>query len=66
MNKTARIRRAQESLAQAIRAFDEVLKDCTPEELLGARTNVEILADAERRMEVLANRMTHRPPGSGG
>ncbi len=60
MNPTARITLAQEALAKTIATFDDVLKDCTREELLGARAIREVLADAQRRMNVLSERMKNR------
>ena len=58
-----KIARAQQELAHTIKKFNEVLRDCTPEELLGAKVITEILADAQKRMEVLEDRMRKRIGG---
>ena len=55
-----KLARAQQELQHTIDAFNEVLSDCTPEEILGAEVITEILADAQRRMEVLGDRMRKR------
>ena len=58
-----RLAHAQQELGRAIDAFNEVLSDCTAEELLGARVIVQILADAQLRMDVLGERLGKRAEG---
>ena len=55
-----KLARAQQELTHTINTFNEVLSECTPEELLGAKAICDILADARKRIEVLEARIRKR------
>jgi hypothetical protein len=60
MNTLNKILIARDSLASTITALHSLIKDCAPDELLGARAIAENLIDVEQQMVLLGARMRQR------
>jgi hypothetical protein len=63
MMTTVKMTLARRHLDEAIANFGAILKDCDLDELMGAKTIAQMLADARGRMSVLLLRMRNRMEG---